>query len=231
MSAAVFIAFAAMILAGLRPKAIPEWVWPIACAALLLVLGFEPAASALRAIAAQWNVLLFILGLMGISAGAECSGLFAVRAALGAADAGGTGAQPPRLPLAFSQPGPREVSGRAGARSSSTRKADARRHARRRRRVRRSAARGLAAGSGRAGRRTRGADGRRGRAAADRRADRVVATLWPRRAVPRSRSCWRPDIAAASDRVPSVTSRASRSITRAGQCSWCALHEAAVDGP
>lgn len=76
MSVALLIAVVAMVLVGLRPKGIPEWVWAIAGAILLLVLGFEPVASALRAIGDQWNVLLFILGLMGISAAAECSGLF-----------------------------------------------------------------------------------------------------------------------------------------------------------
>ena len=76
MSVALLIAVLAMVLVGLRPKGIPEWVWAIAGAISLLVFGFEPTASALRAIGDQWNVLLFILGLMGISAGAECSGLF-----------------------------------------------------------------------------------------------------------------------------------------------------------
>jgi arsenical pump membrane protein len=76
MSVALLIAVAAMVLVGLRPKGIPEWVWAIAGAVALLVLGFEPAGSALRAIGDQWNVLLFIFGLMGISAAAECSGLF-----------------------------------------------------------------------------------------------------------------------------------------------------------
>src|SRR5664279_6399238 len=76
MSVALVIAIVAMVLVGLRPKGIPEWVWAIAGAIVLLVLGFEPLASALHAIGDQWNVLLFILGLMGISAAAECSGLF-----------------------------------------------------------------------------------------------------------------------------------------------------------
>src|SRR5450755_674070 len=76
MSAAVLIAVAAMVLVGLRPKGIPEWVWAVAGAVALLALGFEPAGPALHAIGDQWNVLLFILGLMGISAAAECSGLF-----------------------------------------------------------------------------------------------------------------------------------------------------------
>jgi arsenical pump membrane protein len=76
VNAAYLIAFAAMVLIALRPKAVPEWVWAIAGAAAMLVFGLEPGAGALRAIAEQWNVLLFILGLMGISAAAECSGLF-----------------------------------------------------------------------------------------------------------------------------------------------------------
>jgi arsenical pump membrane protein len=87
---AYLIAFAAMILVGLRPKAIPEWVWPLAGAAGLLVLGLEPAAAALRAVAGQWNVLLFILGLMGISAAAECSGLFEWVASVVLARSGGS---------------------------------------------------------------------------------------------------------------------------------------------
>ena len=51
MSVALLIAVVAMVLVGLRPKGIPEWVWAIAGATALLVLGFEPAASALRAVA------------------------------------------------------------------------------------------------------------------------------------------------------------------------------------
>ncbi len=70
------IAFAAMILVGIRPKGIPEWVWPIVGAVALLSFGIEPLGTAVQAVATQWNVLLFILGLMGISAAAECSGLF-----------------------------------------------------------------------------------------------------------------------------------------------------------
>ena len=71
------IAFAAMLLVGIRPKAIPEWVWTVGGACLLLVAGLEPVRSALGAVAGQWNVLLFIAGLMGISLAAEDSGLFA----------------------------------------------------------------------------------------------------------------------------------------------------------
>jgi arsenical pump membrane protein len=71
------IAAAAMVLVGLRPRGIPEWVWALAGALLVVLFGYEPAAAAARAIAAQWNVLLFILGLMGLAAAAEESGAFA----------------------------------------------------------------------------------------------------------------------------------------------------------
>jgi arsenical pump membrane protein len=66
-----------MVLVALRPRPIPEWAWPLAGAALLIATGLEPPRSAAAAIANQWNVLLFILGLMTISAAAERSGLFA----------------------------------------------------------------------------------------------------------------------------------------------------------
>ncbi|MGD0473375.1 MAG: SLC13 family permease [Candidatus Velthaea sp.] len=75
-ASALFIAFCTMILVGVRPKGIPEWIWAVAGAALLCALRIEPLDAALRAMSAQWNVVLFILGLMGISAAAECSGLF-----------------------------------------------------------------------------------------------------------------------------------------------------------
>jgi arsenical pump membrane protein len=72
------IASAAMLLLGVRPwRRIPDWVWPVAGALLLLALGHEDAREALAAIARQWNVLLFILGLMGLAAAAEESGAFA----------------------------------------------------------------------------------------------------------------------------------------------------------
>jgi len=65
------------VLVAVRPARIGEWIWPLAGAALVVLIGAEPAPSAVRAIAAQWNVLLFILGLMAISSAADRSGLFA----------------------------------------------------------------------------------------------------------------------------------------------------------
>jgi arsenical pump membrane protein len=70
------IAAVAMLLVGIRPRGIPEWVWAVAGAALVVLLGYESAGNALSAVAQRWNVLLFILGLMGLSAAAEESGAF-----------------------------------------------------------------------------------------------------------------------------------------------------------
>lgn len=72
-----FVAVVAVVLVAVRPRRVPAWVWPVAGAALLVLLRAESPAAALRAIAAQWNVLLFILGLMGLSIAAERSGAFA----------------------------------------------------------------------------------------------------------------------------------------------------------
>ena len=66
-----------MVLVAVRPARIPEWIWPLAGGALVILIGVEAPRAAGNAIAAQWNVLLFILGLMAISAAAERSGLFA----------------------------------------------------------------------------------------------------------------------------------------------------------
>lgn len=65
-----------MLLLGLRPWRIHTWIWPLAGALLVLAAGYEPPWAALYAVARQWNVLLFILGLMLLSAAAEESGAF-----------------------------------------------------------------------------------------------------------------------------------------------------------
>ena len=71
------IALGAMLLVALGPHRIPAWIWPVGGALVLVALHFETPSAALEAIAAQWNVLAFIFGLMLISAVAELSGLFA----------------------------------------------------------------------------------------------------------------------------------------------------------
>lgn len=71
------IAGVAVALVALRPWRIPSWIWPVIGAVAVIALGSETVVAALQAIARQWNVLLFILGLMLLAAAAEESGAFA----------------------------------------------------------------------------------------------------------------------------------------------------------
>ncbi len=73
---AIAIAAAAIILLAVRPRPVPGWVWPVAGALLVVLLGYEPPLGAADALVRQWNVLLFIFGLMGVSAAAQESGAF-----------------------------------------------------------------------------------------------------------------------------------------------------------
>lgn len=73
---ALAVAAAAILLLAIRPPRVPAWVWPIAGAVLLILTGSEPLRAAAAAIARQWNILLFILGLMAISGAADRSGAF-----------------------------------------------------------------------------------------------------------------------------------------------------------
>lgn len=61
---------------GLRPGRIHSWVWPVAGGLLLVLAGYEPPRAALEAVSRQWNVLLFIFGLMVLSVAADASGAF-----------------------------------------------------------------------------------------------------------------------------------------------------------
>ncbi len=70
------VAAVATVLLAVRPWRVPGWVWPVSGALLVVLLGYEPAVAAADAIGRQWNVLLFILGLMGLSAAAQASGAF-----------------------------------------------------------------------------------------------------------------------------------------------------------
>jgi arsenical pump membrane protein len=74
---ALVVAALAIVLLAVRPRQISGWIWPAAGALLLVLLGDEPIAAAGAAIGRQWNVLLFIFGLMAIAACAEASGAFA----------------------------------------------------------------------------------------------------------------------------------------------------------
>lgn len=71
------IAALAMLLLSIRPWRVPGWVWPLGGAVAVVALGYEPFGAGVDAIVQQWNVLLFILGLMGLAAAAEESGAFA----------------------------------------------------------------------------------------------------------------------------------------------------------
>jgi Na+/H+ antiporter NhaD/arsenite permease-like protein len=73
---ALAVAAVAILLLALRPPRMPASLWPIAGALLLILIGDEPLRAASASIARQWNVLLFILGLMAISAAADASGAF-----------------------------------------------------------------------------------------------------------------------------------------------------------
>ncbi len=70
------IAAAAAALVGVPLRRIPAWAAPVAGALLVMLLRYETPYQALDAVARQWNVLLFILGLMGLSAAAEHGGAF-----------------------------------------------------------------------------------------------------------------------------------------------------------
>jgi arsenical pump membrane protein len=73
---ALVVVAVAILLLALRPPRVPAWLWPIAGAVLLILTGNEPLRDAAASIARQWNILLFILGLMAISAAADRSGAF-----------------------------------------------------------------------------------------------------------------------------------------------------------
>lgn len=76
-TAVLSVTVAAVLLIAARPRRVPVWVWPCAGALALVVLGMDPPGAAPVAIGRQWNVIAFILGLMGLSAAAEESGAFA----------------------------------------------------------------------------------------------------------------------------------------------------------
>ena len=60
-----------------RPRGVSEWFVAAAGAAAMLAVGAVTPADALAAVAAQWNVFLFFLGLMATAAVAEQSGVLA----------------------------------------------------------------------------------------------------------------------------------------------------------
>jgi arsenical pump membrane protein len=73
----LIVAMAAMALLAIGPRRVPLWVWPAGGAVLVVLLRSESLGDAAAAVERQWNVLLFILGLMGLAVAAEESGAFA----------------------------------------------------------------------------------------------------------------------------------------------------------
>lgn len=60
-----------------RPRGVSEWIVAVVGAAAMLAVGALTPAEALQTLAAEWNVLLFFLGLMATAAVAEQSGVLA----------------------------------------------------------------------------------------------------------------------------------------------------------
>jgi arsenical pump membrane protein len=68
-----------LTLAGVfaRPRGVREWIIAVVGALAMLAVGALTLADAIAAVAAQWNVLFFFLGLMATAAVAEQSGVLA----------------------------------------------------------------------------------------------------------------------------------------------------------
>ncbi|SDA35598.1 arsenic transporter [Sphingomonas sp. NFR15] len=71
-------AIAGLATAGViaRPMRWPEWIWALAGAALLILLGLMPAAAAGMAVAKGLDVYLFLIGMMLLSEAAREHGVF-----------------------------------------------------------------------------------------------------------------------------------------------------------
>ncbi len=65
-----------------RPWKLPEWIWPVAAALVLIALQLLPAQDAWHAAAAGWDVYLFIAAMMLVAELARREGLFDWLAAL-----------------------------------------------------------------------------------------------------------------------------------------------------
>jgi arsenical pump membrane protein len=76
MAVIIIIAAVSVAMLTIRPRGLPAWVWPIAGATVMVLAGRETPLLAAQAIGRQWNVLLFIGGLMGLGAVASEAGVF-----------------------------------------------------------------------------------------------------------------------------------------------------------
>ncbi len=74
----------------LRPRGLPEAAAALGGAALAVILGAVPPHDAWQAVASQWDVLLFFVGLLLVCRAAEEAGIFAWAALAAARHAGGS---------------------------------------------------------------------------------------------------------------------------------------------
>ena len=74
LASLVFLAVVALTIA--RPRGLPEWIAALGGAAVALLLGVVGPGEAIDAVAANANVLAFFVGMTGLAAVAERSGLF-----------------------------------------------------------------------------------------------------------------------------------------------------------
>lgn len=83
IASVIFVATLTLIM--LRPKRLNEALAALAGAVAMLLAGIVSPGQAFQTLVGNWNIFLFFLGMMALSALAECAGFFdwlAVRAAL-----------------------------------------------------------------------------------------------------------------------------------------------------
>src|SRR5579859_3375505 len=91
MGVIALIIFVATLLAILtRPRGIAEGAAAAAGAVLMVVAGVVSLSGAVRVLAANWDVFLFFLGMLTVTALAEQAGLFSWLATQAARLAGGS---------------------------------------------------------------------------------------------------------------------------------------------
>lgn len=89
LGTAIFVV--AVVAVITRPRGVPEWAVAMAAGLLVIVVGLIPWSDALQAVAADWNVLAFFVGITGIAAVADRSGFFEAVGRLALRLAGGSG--------------------------------------------------------------------------------------------------------------------------------------------
>lgn len=89
LAGAIFVV--ALVAIVTRPRGVGEAWWAAGGAALMLAFGAVSPAEALATLAGNWNLFLFLLGLMAISGLADAAGVFDATGAVAAGLAAGSG--------------------------------------------------------------------------------------------------------------------------------------------